>query len=231
MIFLGVAWVGRGMFSFQTDWFNCSLQCLNDRSKRAQHVEEKAAKMTKSNYLHVKSVIDLKLCPSSEVRSPALRSPRSGTPRRHLITPIPGNGSISSLVLLSPFLFPVLTFFLLTPSGMSLILEEDESHEKLNPLSFCLRSLPALLFTVYPSPPQNTRTQMPHLTTSISDFLCQHQSRNLCYISEANRKDVDMPFWPVWHNRYREAFSLFLIQELVKSDHCSLTSAISLVRG
>lgn len=25
------------------------------------------------------------------VRSPALRSPRSGTPRRHLITPVPGD--------------------------------------------------------------------------------------------------------------------------------------------
>lgn len=28
------------------------------------------------------------------VRSPALRSPRSGTPRRHLITPIPGMSAI-----------------------------------------------------------------------------------------------------------------------------------------
>lgn len=32
------------------------------------------------------------------VRSPALRSPRSGTPRRHLITPIPGTWPVFLLL-------------------------------------------------------------------------------------------------------------------------------------
>lgn len=42
----------------------------------------------------------------SLVRSPALRSPRSGTPRRHLITPIPG-------VSLRPlFLYPISLFWI-----------------------------------------------------------------------------------------------------------------------
>lgn len=34
-------------------------------------------------------------------RSPALRSPRSGTPRRHLITPIPGTWAVSLALALS----------------------------------------------------------------------------------------------------------------------------------
>lgn len=47
------------------------------------------------------------------VRSPALRSPRSGTPRRHLITPIPGmsvNLFLSSLLVV--FLFLILSSFM-----------------------------------------------------------------------------------------------------------------------
>ena len=47
----------------------------------------------------------------SVVRSPALRSPRSGTPRRHLITPVPGTRVVSPPLTLYPSIPPL---FLLT---------------------------------------------------------------------------------------------------------------------
>lgn len=122
-----------------TDWHKYTISCLHERNKR----------VGKSRWdwdWNLWKISDISLVVYVFlVRSPALRSPRSGTPRRHLITPIPGTWAVS---LPSSSSHPLSFFWLpmCLVDGLSLTPEEHEIHKGLKPLTFCLLPLPLLLF-------------------------------------------------------------------------------------
>ena len=140
------------------------------------------------------------------VRSPALRSPRSGTPRRHLITPIPGTGAVSSS---HPFLSSFLSLSVWLMDSLS-----PQSNIKVFSVSFsCLVKLKHLHIMswswyslhTYPRPNRHKNTLTHKLAHThalqvqdISGFLCLCWSLGLYYISLAYRKNWDIFGWPVW---------------------------------